>query len=440
MKNRNVMGAVRCVCAAAACAAFVCLGVAYSESEVDSAAVVDQLAKKISAIHKLPLKQPVKHMVVSRKKLLSRIKEIVFTDYTQEEIIDEGRMMVRLGLFPQAVDYQKTIFMLLEEQVIGLYDTIKGELLLVDYLPDLMKDTTVAHEITHAVQDQHFDLKNLLKRRKAEGDLKYAVSAVFEGDALIMEENLSGAAVPDYLDAEGIENMMLLMTEKQSKLFKVPQAMRRALLFPYSYGYVFMKKAYGKGGYDEVNAIMADPPESTEQILHPEAYFANDVPDSVTFKIPSEVLSLYRVAAEDVMGEFFIRIWLQEHIEGLEAYGAAAGWEGDWFFFLWPSSAKVGKGHIGRGVFMLVSKWEAAGEGGDCDAGEFFQTLDKAVNLRWKPIKQTAQQHLKIYKNYYKEWIVLQRSADTVIYIEGLPSSLFPDPEEILRKIETTVQ
>ena len=439
MKNRNVMGAMKCVCVAAACAAFVYLGVAYSEPEVDSAAVVEQLAKKISAIHKLPLKQPVKHMVVSRKKLLNRIKEIVFTDYTQEEIIDEGRMMVRLGLFPQAVNYPETIFMLLEEQVIGLYDTIRGELLLADYLPDLMKDTTVAHEITHAVQDQHFDLKHLLKRRKGEGDRKFAISAVFEGDALIMEENLSGAAVPDYLDGEGIENMMLLMTEKQSKLFKVPQAMRKALFFPYSHGYVFMKKAYGKGGYDAVNAIMADPPESTEQILHPEAYFANDVPDTVTFKVPSEVLSMYRVVAEDVMGEFFIRTWLQEHIEGLEAYGAAAGWEGDWFFFLWPSSTQVGERHLGRGVFMLVAKWEGAGKSGDCDACEFFHAIDKAVNERWKPVKQTAKEHLKIYGNYYKEWIVLKRSADTVVYIEGLPSSLFPKPEKILEKITTTI-
>ena len=187
---------------------------------------VNEIAKKVAAIHKLALKNPVSHIVLSKEKLLDRIKRLVFIDYTKEEVIDEGRMMVRLGLFPAGVDYGRTVFDLLEEQVIGLYDTEARQLLLVDTLPNLMQDTTVNHEITHAVQDQNFDLYQLMKRRKGEGDLKFAISAAFEGDALIMEEFFSGISLPDFASPEEIESVMMMAGDKKSKIYKAPEILR----------------------------------------------------------------------------------------------------------------------------------------------------------------------------------------------------------------------
>lgn len=411
-----------------------------SHAEVGKGDEVNEHAKKIAAIHQLVLKKPVKHMVLSKKKLLSRIKELVFIDYTREEIIDEGRMMVRLGLFPAGTDYQETIFQLLEEQVVGLYDTHSGELLLVDYLPDIMQDTTVDHEITHAVQDQNFNLKFLMKRRKGEGDKKYAVSAVFEGDALIMEEMFMGGGLPDSLTPEGIENMMVSMSDKSSKVFKVPSNIRKSLFFPYSYGYVFMKKVFKQGGYNAVNSVLADPPESTEQIIHPGAYFNDDDPEKVSFKIPSEVLSHYRVAMENVMGEFSLKVWLEEFIDPLEAGLAADGWEGDWYYFLWPKSDKIGKKHLGKGVFVMVAEWEKGKADAHPDATQFFKALDKVVTLRWKPVKTAAGEGMKVYKNLCDEWIIIKQDGDRVLFIEGLPAGFYPDPGKTVKKLLKSVK
>jgi hypothetical protein len=399
-----------------------------SRAEADEKDEVQKRAETIASIHQLSLKKPVKHLVVPQDKLLDRIRQLVFIDYTKEEIIDEGRMMSRIGLFPSGVDYEKTIFQLLEEQVIGLYDTHHGELLLTDSLPDIMQDTTVDHEITHAVQDQNFNLSYLMKKRKGEGDMKYALSAVFEGDALLMEEVFMGGGLPEGLTAEGIENVMMSMSQKSDLLVKVPAAVRKSLLFPYSHGYIFMKKIFKKGGFHALNSVLSDPPKSTEQILHPDAYASGDDPESVTFKIPKSLSNLYRTASEDVMGEFTLKSWLEEFIDPLDASLAADGWEGDWFTFLWPSSAKVGKKHLGRGIFVMVSLWEPSKPGGRCDACEFFDALASLVKARWKPAVESSAEDQKIYRNLFDELIVIKKDGERVLYVEGLPASLFSDP------------
>lgn len=389
---------------------------------------VNEHAETIASIHQLPLKKPVKHLVVPPDKLLDRIKELVFIDYTKEEIIDEGRLMVRLGLFPPGLDYEKTIFQLLEEQVIGLYDTHIGELLLVDSLPDLMQDTTVDHEITHAVQDQNFNLSHLMKKRKGEGDMKYALSAAFEGDALIVEEVLLGGGLPEGITAEGIENVMMSMSQKSDTLVKVSAPIRKSLLFPYSNGYIFMKKIFKKGGFKALNDVLADPPKSTEQILHPDAYASGDDPETVTYKIPKSLSDMYRTASEDMMGEFSLKVWFEEFIDPLEASLAADGWEGDWFTFLWPSSSKVGKKHLGRGVFVMVTLWEPEKPGGRCDACEFFEAAAGLVEARWKPAVEASTENTRIYRNVFDEIIVIRKEGERVLYMEGLPASLYPDP------------
>jgi hypothetical protein len=400
---------------------------------------VTKHAQKIAALHHLPLKSPVKSLVVSQEKLLDRIKQLVFIDYTPQEIIDEGRMLVRLGMFPAGLDYGKTIFQLLEEQVIGLYDTDAQELLLVDYIPDVMEDTTADHEITHAVQDQNFNLKELMKKRDGEGDLKLALSAVFEGDALITEEVVLGDSLPEPLTAEGIETVMMGLSAKGSKVAKVPAAVRKSLFFPYTYGYIFMRKVFKKGGYDAVNAVLADPPKSTEQVLHPDAYAAGDDPVKVGFKLPSQVLASYRVATEDVMGEFSCRIWLEEFIDPLKASLACDGWEGDWFTFLWPSSASVGKEHLARGVFVMATRWDKSGKGGSEDAGEFVDALREAIKKRWKHEKVKDGETLVVYRNVFDEWVIVLRDGTKTLYIEGLPVSMAKDPAAFSEAILKTV-
>jgi len=185
--------------------------------------------------------------------------------------------------------------------------------------------------------------------------------------------------------------------------------------------------------------VLADPPKSTEQVLHPDAYAAGDDPEKVGFKLPDKVLASYRVANEDVMGEFSCRIWLEEFIDPLEASLACDGWEGDWFRFLWPSSASVGKAHLGRGIFVLAARWDKPGKGGSDDAREFVDALRKAFKKRWKKEKVKDEETLVVYRNVFDEWVIVLRDGEKTLYIEGLPVAMAKDPVAFAKDILKTV-
>ena len=78
-------------------------------------------------------------------------------------------------------DYEKLLFDLLSEQVAGFYDPYRKTLYIADWLPVDMQRPALAHEIQHALQDQHFDLKKLARPLKSEGDRQLAQAAVVEG-------------------------------------------------------------------------------------------------------------------------------------------------------------------------------------------------------------------------------------------------------------------
>jgi hypothetical protein len=243
-----------------------------------------------------------------------------------------------------------------------------------------------------------------------------------------MEEFFSGVSLPDFASPEEIESVMMMAGDRKSRVFKAPPIIRESLFFPYSYGYVFMKKIFAGGGYEALSAVMSHLPQSSEQIMHPDAYFSGDKPEKVSIALPASIASLYRVAVEDVMGEFSIKSWLEQFIDPYEASTAAAGWEGDWFLFLWPSDKKVGKDHLGRGVFIMAAKWEPGKKGSHQDADEYAAALEKVALARWKPEEKVSKEGLKVYRNFFGEWIIIRRTGDSVLYAEGLPASLFPDP------------
>ena len=195
-----------------------------------------------------------------------------------------------------------------------------------------------------------------------------------------------------------------------------------------------MKKIFKSGGMTALNAVLRSLPQSTEQIMHPDAYFAGDKPEKISFTVPESIRGAYRVAVEDVMGEFSIKAWFEQFMDPNDASVAAAGWEGDWFVFLWPSDKKVGKDFLGRGVFIMVSRWEPGKKGNSPDAEECAAALEKIAEARWKPEKiapKEPKEGMKLYKNLVGEWIIIRRVGGSVLYIEGLPANLYTEPEKL---------
>jgi hypothetical protein len=197
-------------------------------------------------------------------------------------------------------------------------------------LDNAQNRVVLAHELTHALQDQHFSLKRLPLESKDNDDRAAAAAALVEGDAtLVMSEymlkNLSLGTIKDSLTASITQNM--------EQLAKAPRFLREMLVFPYLRGQEFCGALYGMGGYEAVSKAYANPPTSTSQILHPEKYLAEPREEPLAVSFGDTTLAGKKPTAENTVGEMGIRILLSEWVDDGTGERAAAGWRGDRYLY-----------------------------------------------------------------------------------------------------------
>jgi hypothetical protein len=428
-RSRQPLLLIRSLALAAALVASAA-SVAWDRSEIES------LADRIAREHGLERKEPIQLTVLERTKLRTRLVDLVASTYTPEEIVDEGRLLVRLGLLPAGTSYEEVVLGLLEEQVMGLYDPSSKELLLLEGGWDPLAETVLVHELTHAVQDMNFDLSSLTEREPGMADRNAALEAVAEGDALLMEQVLSGLLLPGSITAEQLEMLMQLMPDQGTAMAKTPAFLREVLLFPYLHGFVLVRSAHHSGGFDAVNDLFEHPPASTEQVLHPERV-GIDPPVELALSIPGEMAGLYRIAVEDVMGEFGMRAWLEQWILEPVAEEGARGWGGDRYLFLWPSSGEVGEGHLGHGVLVLMTTWDP-GPAGDpeSEARQFEACLEQYLAARYPDAERRDSAQRIVARIEGSQLLVVERRGLEVLFVEGLP--LVEEPGAILDSLWNT--
>jgi hypothetical protein len=293
----------------------------------------DEIARQVSALRNLTALKPLQKGVLSRDEIGAKLRERIGKEYTPEEVRSEARVLKRLGLLPADADYEKMILDLLMEQVAGFYDPFTAKLYIADWLPLEMQRPALAHEIEHALQDQHFDLKRFAEPIKDDGDRQLAHSALVEGDgtAVMLEFQAQSMGLPvDQLPdlVAQIGKQMLQGGMGSTPLFdKAPAFLKETLIFPYLGGLGFIESLRKTSPWSKVDEVFKSPPESTEQILHPEK-FPKEHPLKVT-AAPLASLGARKELRRDVLGELEWRIWFETKLAEADAEKAAAGWGGD---------------------------------------------------------------------------------------------------------------
>ncbi len=328
----------------------------------------DQIAEETSDLRDLPIETEVQEALLSREALQQRLLDDFDTDYPPEDVEADARLLEVFGLMPAGTDLKQLYLDLLTEQIAGFYDPRTGELYVISGGTELsdLDEWTYAHEVTHALQDQAFDLEAIQDRANDVDDASLAIAALVEGDATALGN--------DYLT----ENPGLLLGISQalaegdidaSQLEKAPPIIARTLIFPYEAGLSFVTALREDGGWDAVDAAYADPPTSTEQILHPEKYLDRDEPTTVTLPNLEAALDGYRILDENNLGEFQTRVLLEGSGDTDAAITAAAGWDGDQYALLASGEDEV-----------LV--WETAWDS-EADAEEFVLALRATDETRF---------------------------------------------------------
>ena len=335
---------------------------------------IEDITEEVSQVRQLPVQQEIELTVISRDELRADYAGFIEDDYPVDEQYSDMREWLAFGLIDQPMDLGDLYSELYGEQVLGYYDSETGKMVVVRGSDaggafTAVEQVTYAHEIVHALQDQSFDLDaGALDREDIADDESLAIAALIEGDASFTEV-LYIIDRPELLDAylAEIENPEM----DTSVLDSVPPIISETLLFPYERGYTFVEALHNEGGWAAVDAAYADPPASTEQILHPEKYLADEQPIAVDVNDFSGSLGDgWKKWDTNTFGEYQILVILQQtSMSDQQAEAAAAGWGGDTY---------VVAGTDEQDAVHWVSAWDT-----EEDASQFTRAWALREAERW---------------------------------------------------------
>jgi len=396
-------------------------------------AATQEVLKETSDLRQLSILRPVQSSTQSRTEIERAVVKNLDEDISPADMHAAEITLKKLGLVPQDFQYRALMTRLLTEQVAGYYEPKTRQFHLADWIDIDGQKPIMAHELTHALQDQHFDLRRFEHWPKGDSDAELAAHALIEGDATL--------AMVLYVSSNPMRALTFLKSMGATgvdtkELDHAPRVLRDSLLFPYQEGLNWTRALYKQGGWAEVSQAFQTLPQSTEQILHPEKYFAHEAPVKVLLpditnllnsasrgaakSVPpasaggSKTQATWKRLAYDVNGEWGTYLLLDQFLKSpTESHRAAAGWAGDRYAVYESSTGQV--------VYVSVSTWDT-----DNDAREFFEAYAKRTELRYSvppaPLRSNTSTVLT-WKT--KEGVVAVRlSGSHVLVIEGYPQSV----------------
>jgi hypothetical protein len=305
-----------------------------TSSPTEFTRAADEVLQEMSQITGLSLVSPLKKTLRSREEIRAYVIRQMDEDKDVAQRYADAKSAEAFGLLPRNFDIDAFMVELLTEQIAGLYDPKAHEFYIADWIPLKNQSEVMAHELTHALEDQHFQIDPWLKAARPNDDAELAREAFLEGSAT--------AAMVDYLMRDQGMNMSFMNLpdfdpsalvgelESSPNLKKAPPFIKDSLIFPYFAGMTFTAAALKPAGWSSIGKVFANPPKSTQQILHPALYKSGHLPDNLALpSVEARLGKQWKKLDDNLMGEFG---WLEVFKQFLgeeRAKPLAAAWEGD---------------------------------------------------------------------------------------------------------------
>ena len=311
--------------------------------------------RAVERIRGLSFVAPVTTVVLDRRDLPQRLREQFqkTLPYSTEDWVDVLRALRLVDQGTTAEPVVSSLIELYEGQVLAYYDPPSKTYYTLRELPDAVKGLPnteqfnagiAVHELTHALQDQHFAIgaRDLALRDDADANLAY--HALIEGEATLvmfaymLEQN--GTSLDDMIGNE-VFTSTLATASSQKLPIGGPAYFAEMLKFPYVDGLRFVITAYRRGGWKELDRVYANPPRSTREILHPEDYFQHRF-QPVSFR-PTPALPVPRLLSVEHLGE-----WHWRFLAGAEN---ANGWLAD--------KVTIAQNRFCEPTVLVATRWDS---------------------------------------------------------------------------------
>lgn len=378
--------------------------------QVQNLQTMNTINSRVNDLRGMTAKTAVQRLFMNVDQLRAHFTEVLDREFTPADERRQQAVLAAMNMGGGPNMRQREIDAL-TNSVLGFYDPETKDLVVVTNRANMgvSDQVTYAHEYMHSLQDQYYDIAGLYANAGDNSDSQMAVRALIEGDATLTEalyaqKNLNEMDIASY-QLEQIERIDL------SSLNYGPSGpwTESAAMFPYRNGMAFVNSLYAAGGWNAVRDAFANPPRSTEQVLHPEKYAAGEEPVAVKLPDLAQTLRGWSLVHENTLGELNTRIYLEHVLPIAYAVPAGEGWGGDRYQVLQDSQ--------GRLALALQTVWDTPE-----DAEEFMDTYryyvqtqaggsimgvsDEPTRARW----QLSNQH--VYLSRIGTQVLVLRAPD----------------------------
>jgi hypothetical protein len=345
----------------------------------DLMAVTRQTEAAVERLRGLKFKSPVAVRVVDSKTAREHFQARITKFMPEQQVRYDESVYAQLGLLPPGTDLMKTMLDVLDEQAWGYYDPDSKTFFVRGDIPQQTAGILVAHELTHALDDQYYGIDRLVERVKDDDDRALAISAVAEGSAtVVMSLYILDQVQSGKLGLAALAEMQQSEAEKAQKLSQAPAYLQRSLLGPYLLGQAFLLHGNPMQLMSlqpaDIDRAFTDPPVSSEQLLHPEKYWTPgkiDLPARVLLPNVSGMLGPgWKLAATGTLGELTLAVltgvgpvnMTDPSVAQLAGWtdAAATGWSGDLYHYYVDGE--------GRGATVALTAWDSPAEASEFQA------------------------------------------------------------------------
>ncbi len=396
---------------------------------------VDEILKFVSKDTTLPVKETVKRNLVNRDEVVAFIRKHMEEDEDAQRLRRSELVLKKFGLLPRTFDLQTFLVGLLREQVAGYYDPRTKSVNLLDWIEAEQQKPVLAHELTHALQDQSFELEKYMKA--GAGDLgasqkepsvediatdeaSTAHQAVVEGQAMVVLIDYMlapmGQSVMDSPQlVEALKAGMLVGTADSVEFHNAPLYIKEALTFPYRYGLDFEAELLSRVGKEKAYAgVFKNPPRSTREIMEPTVYLSGERLPTLPLADFKKDFKKYDKFDVGAVGEFDVAILMDQYAGTEVSKRLYPHWRGGYYYAVRPK----GDASVPLGV-MYLSRWSSAEK-----AAEFAYVYAKGLKERYQRAQEIGEEAKSPSKSYVVETLTgvhswLTEEGPVVIEVKG---------------------